>query len=212
MIRALYYRWALQALSAVSFLHSHGILTKGFGYKNVWLRSDFSIALTGFVNSLIDGKQPPEFEEHDQGCWVGDYDWNYDDEYFGSTPREDSYYWAIWVFELLTPGSLECVKTPAPFYECHQTFDAWKTENQALRRKILADLDHDPLGPILWKAWSSEYDNAEEVAEDVRKCAARVGLKVIGQDEIDVGKPWEEAFEIVWTGEKSRKYLLRLRS
>ena len=46
---SLYYRWALQVLSAFSFLHSRSIYVRSFSSRFVWLRSDFSLAITGFI-------------------------------------------------------------------------------------------------------------------------------------------------------------------
>lgn len=47
---ALYYRWALQALSALNFFHSRSVYLTFFSSRNVWLRSDFSLAITGFIS------------------------------------------------------------------------------------------------------------------------------------------------------------------
>jgi hypothetical protein len=37
----LYYRWALQGLSALSVLHSNKIYLRTFSSQQIWLRSDF---------------------------------------------------------------------------------------------------------------------------------------------------------------------------
>ncbi|UPX20656.1 uncharacterized protein EKO05_0010882 [Ascochyta rabiei] len=53
IVLSFYYRWALQTLSAISFLHSHRTIISNFGVLGShWLHPDFSIALTGFVNAL----------------------------------------------------------------------------------------------------------------------------------------------------------------
>jgi len=49
LVLALYYRWALQALSAMSFFHDHGIFLRVSTSQMVWLRYDFSLAITGFI-------------------------------------------------------------------------------------------------------------------------------------------------------------------
>ena len=46
---SLYYRWALQVLSAFSYLHSRSMYIKNFSSQLVWLRSDYSLAITGFI-------------------------------------------------------------------------------------------------------------------------------------------------------------------
>jgi hypothetical protein len=49
IVLSLHYRWALQALSALGFMHSKSVNIKIFDSANVWLRSDYSLALTGFI-------------------------------------------------------------------------------------------------------------------------------------------------------------------
>jgi hypothetical protein len=46
---SLYYRWALQVLSAMSFMHARSIYLKSFSSESVWLRSDYSLTITGFI-------------------------------------------------------------------------------------------------------------------------------------------------------------------
>jgi len=54
----LYYRWALQVLSAFKFAHLRSVFIRNFCFRLVWLRSDFSVAITGFcaasAPSIID--------------------------------------------------------------------------------------------------------------------------------------------------------------
>jgi hypothetical protein len=121
------------------------------------------------------------------------------------------YYWGRWVFFLLAPNADEEIESPAQFSERYDQLDTWKARQEALRNEMLECLGEDPIGPILWKTWTSEYATAEDVAEDVKKCATKIGLQVVGQDEIDVGKPWEDVFEIVWGGDKYRNFTLRLK-
>ncbi len=52
---ALYYRWALQSLSALSFFHSRSVYPTFFSSTNAWLRSDYSLAVAGFIN--VDGPE-----------------------------------------------------------------------------------------------------------------------------------------------------------
>jgi hypothetical protein len=55
---SLYYRWVLQALSAFKFLHSRSVYLKSFSSEFVWLRSDYSLAITGFISASA-----PEIEK-----------------------------------------------------------------------------------------------------------------------------------------------------
>ena len=52
---ALYYRWALQSLSAISCLHSRSVYLTFFSSTNVWLRPDYSLAISGFIS--VDGPE-----------------------------------------------------------------------------------------------------------------------------------------------------------
>jgi hypothetical protein len=58
-------------------------------------------------------------------------------------------------------------------------------------------LEEERLGSVLLKAWKSEYESAEQVAKDVRRIAENVGIKVVGDDEVNIGEKWEDVFEIV---------------
>jgi hypothetical protein len=58
-------------------------------------------------------------------------------------------------------------------------------------------LEEERLGSVLLKAWNSEYESAEQVAEDVRRIAETVGIKVVEDDEVDIGAKWEDVFEMV---------------
>jgi hypothetical protein len=49
IVLSLHYRWTLQALSALGFMHSKSVNIKISDSTNVWLRSDYSFALTGFI-------------------------------------------------------------------------------------------------------------------------------------------------------------------
>jgi hypothetical protein len=55
---SLCYRWALQVLSALKFAHSRSVFFRNFCSRHVWLRSDFSLAITGFFCASA-----PEIEE-----------------------------------------------------------------------------------------------------------------------------------------------------
>ncbi|KAI4960941.1 hypothetical protein J4E86_002568 [Alternaria arbusti] len=48
---SLYYRWAIQALSAFRLMHARSIYTGFFSSQLVWIRPDFSLAVTGFISA-----------------------------------------------------------------------------------------------------------------------------------------------------------------
>src|SRR5690349_10547884 len=77
---SLYYRWGIQGLSALSALHSRGIYLRTFSSQMIWLRSDYSLALTGFVGADITddetdygecGRVREELMEFDEGALHG---------------------------------------------------------------------------------------------------------------------------------------------
>jgi hypothetical protein len=82
IVLSLHYRWALQALYALGFMHSKSVNIKIFDSTNVWLRSDYSLALTGFICAWApeiekrfraDGRaeiKRQEREERENQAWI----------------------------------------------------------------------------------------------------------------------------------------------
>jgi len=48
---SLHYRWALQVLSAFRFMHSRSVYAGFFSSELAWIRTDFSLAVTGFISA-----------------------------------------------------------------------------------------------------------------------------------------------------------------
>ncbi|KAI4665300.1 uncharacterized protein J4E78_002760 [Alternaria triticimaculans] len=48
---SLYYRWAIQALSAFRFIHARSMCIGFFSSQLVWIRPDFSLAVGGFISA-----------------------------------------------------------------------------------------------------------------------------------------------------------------
>ncbi|KAF1967910.1 hypothetical protein BU23DRAFT_658135, partial [Bimuria novae-zelandiae CBS 107.79] len=200
LTRSLYYRWSLQALSALSFLHSHGILVKSFCWTNIWLRSDFSLAHTGFVAAPVEGRHHEDADYGESGGWAGEWyhlnDYNEDvmignSIYKRGTVKEDLFFWARWSWHLLNAGS--DLEWEAPFKmlgEKHRP-DTWVADDEKLRSKLFDSMGEASLGPVVSKAWNGDYDNAREVLEETKRCTAQAGLRVIDEDEIDIGNAWD---------------------
>tara|TARA_R110002003_G_scaffold722_7_gene21371 strand:- start:17458 stop:17805 length:348 start_codon:yes stop_codon:yes gene_type:complete len=72
---SLYYRWTLQGLSALSFLHSHSVFMRAFSSQQIWLRPDLSLALPGFVSADITG----DTMDYGEGGMISDETMTYDD-------------------------------------------------------------------------------------------------------------------------------------
>ncbi|CAN9203253.1 unnamed protein product [Alternaria alternata] len=252
---ALYYRWALQALSALSFFHSRSVYLTFFSSRNVWLRSDFSLAITGFISvegpeldadalrdawkqskrddrqernyqacvagrtqkpepsdeeSNEDSEEIPEgfSESWSEGEWAGDGNALFYDDYFNITyPREAEAPWKrdIDWSPFSSPGGRP-------------------TEEAADWRDQLQVLEQARLGSVLLKAWKGEYESAEQAAEDTRKIAEEVGINVVSstvevgdnwmklfKDEVDIGEPWEDIFELDEAQEKWGTQTLRFK-
>ena len=122
LVLALYYRWALQALSAMSFFHDHSIFLRVFTTQMVWLHSDFSLAITGFINTVTTDDYPylNSTTDHRRNQMSSEY---FDElpcendgmatdepfrygEYGEEIPgvEEDLFEWATFVWRLMTSG------------------------------------------------------------------------------------------------------------
>lgn len=54
---SLFQMWALQTLNAIVFCHSRSVYLVDFSVKQVWIQSDFSAALTGFVTAALPAEE-----------------------------------------------------------------------------------------------------------------------------------------------------------
>ncbi|KAI4642010.1 uncharacterized protein J4E79_011536 [Alternaria viburni] len=257
---ALYYRWALQSLSAISYLHSRSIYLTFFSSTNVWLRPDYSLAISGFIS--VDGPEldadsrrdawkkekryerrerrvqkwraagapiseyprdesegesedesddiPEDFSGGWDTCeWAGDGGTIYYDDYPTEFPR--TFYWATFVWELMTnTHTAEAQWKRGIDWDPFSSPDGGPPKPAKDWRDQLQVLEEARLGSVLLKAWKSEYESAEQAAEDVRKIAEEMGIKIVSsssevddawtnvsqQDEVDVGEPWEDIFEL----------------
>ncbi|KAH7093063.1 hypothetical protein FB567DRAFT_587509 [Paraphoma chrysanthemicola] len=210
----LYYRWALQVLSAFRFAHSRSVFIRNFCSQLVWLRSDFSLAITGFIaasapeieeesrrdgiaserESLQDPARPysislEEFdrrvkEENYSPCPFSDGEWIIDgsasdDIYEGGNEngsvKEDLHYWAVFVKFLMNDGSPDA---------------------SARNHEIPNEFENARLGTIRANAMNGRYESAAEIVQDVKVAAVQMGIKVVGDDEVDIDDTWENVFEV----------------
>lgn len=120
------------------------------------------------------------------------------------------FYWASFVWELMTNG----LTAEAPWkrdidWSPFSSPGGRPTEEAADWRDQLQVLEQARLGSVLLKAWKGEYESAEQAAEDIRKIAEEVGINVVSstvevcdnwmklfKDEVDIGEPWENIFEL----------------
>jgi hypothetical protein len=58
-------------------------------------------------------------------------------------------------------------------------------------------LEEERLGSVLLRAWKGQYKRVADIAEDIKANAEKMGIKVVGNDEVANGEKWEDVFEIV---------------
>lgn len=225
LILSLYYRWALQALSAISFFHHHGTFLRVFSSQMVWLRSDFSLAITGFINAVTKTEFPHiespeiylrdqpsreyyhELPREDDGMVRDEYTFYEEDGKAIPSAKEDLFQWATFVWRLMTTGEETNSAWPSepnsprpddPVADYGQNADTLQAAmlQRAADGVEWQELEAERLGQVLVKAWSGGYGSAEEVMEDVRAAAEKVWIRVVG-DEVDIGRAWEDEFEVV---------------
>ncbi|KAH3973099.1 hypothetical protein HBH64_051450 [Parastagonospora nodorum] len=208
---SLYYRWALQGLSALNFAHSRSVFLRAFCAQMVWVRSDYSLALTGFIGADIVGDKT-DYREGGSAC---DEDVELDDSAYGSV-KDDLFRWATFVWRLMTNDFTE--RSPSAQTYCwgpccpveggcrRFTNDGHKTLNRDHRpwlqdrqkRKMFQELEEARLGSVLLKAWNAGYESMDEVMADVRLTANRMGVDIHeDEDEVEVDARWEDVFEMV---------------
>ncbi|KAL3440460.1 hypothetical protein BJX65DRAFT_290401 [Aspergillus insuetus] len=213
----LYYRWALQTLSALHFLHTHAVYISDLCASSVWIRSDLSAALTGFVSATLPSAEYPSAQ---CGCRSGDnyldfreVEVEYDPETgneLEASPRADICDWATLFWRLLTnecsvdppPGPTK-VSWPMLFSGDDQ--DDWpvnwdrELERERLRERRFQRLEEARMGDIFVKAWCGEYNDVGEVIADLRALLEKMGVEINGKDEIlpGNGKSWEDIFVVI---------------
>lgn len=209
---SLYFRWALQGLSALKFAHSRSVFLRNFSAQMVWVRADYSLALTGFIGADIVGDET----DYREGGIVCDEDVELDDSAYGSV-KDDLFRWATFVWRLMTNDfterSLSVARTgcwgpccPVEGGCSRFTDDSHQTLNKGHRswlrdrenRKLYQELEEARLGSVLLKAWNAGYESTDEVMADVRLTAKKMGIIVReDEDEVDVDARWEDVFEMV---------------
>ncbi|KAJ8110047.1 hypothetical protein OPT61_g7000 [Boeremia exigua] len=206
LLLSLYYRWALQSLSALKFVHSRSVFIRNFCSQLVWLRSDFSLAITGFLAAsapqieeesrqdgiasererLQDSAQPDliSLEEFDRRVREEGYasspfsegEWIIDGSLADAIYEGDNeYYWAIFVKSLVN----------------NVFADASLSQDE-----VPNEIEDARLGAIIANAENGCYDDAGEVMEDVRAAAAKMGIKIVNDDEVEIDSQWEDVFEV----------------
>ncbi|KAJ4334688.1 hypothetical protein N0V95_009111 [Ascochyta clinopodiicola] len=189
LLLSLYYRWALQALSAFKFAHSRSVFIRNFCPQLVWLRSDFSLAITGFLAASA-----PQIEEESRQDGIAsarerlqdpaqrnptsleEFDRRVREEGYAPNPfSEGEYYWAMFV---------KCL--------VNNVF----ADTSASQDETPDEIEDARLGTIIANAESGRYEDAGEVMKDFKAAAVKMGIKIVGDDEVDIDGEWENVFEV----------------
>jgi hypothetical protein len=205
LLLRLYHRWALQTLSALRFLHSHSVYLSNFCDSSVWIRADFSAAVTNFICATVPSAEDPTFLSG--GFRAGDSYLEFlrdvEAEYYPETgeqlltsPRGDICDWATLMWLLLTngfsvdPPPRPRVMWPMLFGEDPGAGEGWpevwdeREERRLLSGRRFRRLEYARMGGILVKAWSGGYKSVDEVIWDLRALLEKKGVEVLGDDEI----------------------------
>lgn len=204
----LYYRWALQSLVMLAFLHEHRVYLMDFSASTIWIRDDLSIALSGFVNATIPTDEWPYSPDGTRYETEMYYPTIPSSGYPELSPKIDLSDWATFVWQLMRQDASSHLKErwgmptdPLDPTEMPGDVNAWEYHTQRLKEGKLQLLEEERLGPILVKAWKGEYENAREILQEVRSYLQQIGARMDGEDEVllDEGRKWEDVFTVVQT-------------
>lgn len=207
---AIYQRWALQLISALHHLHTHGIILNAMTDDSLWLRDDFSIAIANFINAGCDdvrvsaGLTMSSQQLESQWSPAQMYDTMEDDKIYPGVPWGDIFDWATTVYRFMS-GDMDPLRLN----------DVEWNKRAEVEREIATgefsdwpELEEKQLGPILVRAWRGEYSSAAEVLKDVKALLSANGCTLDGDDIIGIN--WREDLELVEKGDNESE--LRLRS
>jgi hypothetical protein len=203
----LYYRWALQSLAMLAFLHEQGVYLMDFSSKTIWIREDLSIALSGFVNATIPTDEWPYSPDGTRYEAEIYYPIVPENGFPELTPKIDLSDWATFVWHLMRTDTTRGAKRwPLPTDPLDETEvpgeeNLWEYHTERLKEGKLQLLEEERLGPILVKAWKGEYENAREIMHEVRSYLEQIEVQMEGEDEVllDHGGKWEDVFAVVQT-------------
>ena len=225
IVLALYYRWGLQALSALSFIHSKDVVLCNFSMDVVWLRSDLSLAVTGFLSAQRqwyneeEGElvlECPPYEAPRQGGpeWIDE-----------SCPcvahnvQIDLFDWATWMWQLMIND--QSVARPPNRRFDHDPINPpdiagdgqappLKETADRYKQRIFQRLDRRRLGDVLVKVWHGEYETAEAIMKDVTAVARELDGVVVDGDEVTIeGMDWPNSYRLIPIDSDRGRYELR---
>ncbi|KAL2814772.1 hypothetical protein BJX63DRAFT_431163 [Aspergillus granulosus] len=189
---------ALQTLSALRFLHAHSICLGDFSYYFIWLRSDFSAAVTGFVGGTLPS-DPWLNADHLRALGIEfqmaeeEYD-EQTGQLLPASPRGDICDWANLIWGIVTNAhSIRPPQNPALWpmtysedpREWPKDYEVnLREETERVQQRMFYELEEAHLGLVLVKAFNGTYQDVSEVVSDVRSILGRRGVEILGDDEI----------------------------
>ncbi|KAK5679326.1 hypothetical protein LTS10_008141 [Elasticomyces elasticus] len=195
---ALYQRWALQALSALEFIHSRGVVLNAMASDALWLREDFSIAVAGFICAAcaeirVPAQGWPTMHAESFACpWAASRTRSLAAEKYTEAetgqPKKDLFDWAVWVCENMT-GKSPFQHSLTKSQQDQGYFAEMRPLEQALRRGEYDDWPSMPdqkLTPIVLKALRGQYETASEALAELKVLLQSLGrtLASLPEDEL----------------------------
>ncbi|GES63598.1 hypothetical protein ATEIFO6365_0007028500 [Aspergillus terreus] len=191
----LYYRWALQSLSILVFLHEQSLYLMDFSFATIWIRDDLSIALNGFLSATIPTDKWPYSPNTAR----------YEEEYYSARnpatcgfpelgPKLDLSDWATFIWRCMT----DAFTRDAPLWSEPTDLPADGDLGEH-HKSTFQLLDEEWLGPILVKAWQGEYENAQEILQDVRLYLEKTEVRMEEDEVLPDQGSWQDIFTVVKT-------------
>ncbi|KZF20784.1 hypothetical protein L228DRAFT_284718 [Xylona heveae TC161] len=163
----IYYRWAMQLLAALSFLHKHEFFHTQLYLDKLWLRSDLSLVLCNLTEASRRGNWDGCYSDPPISCALpSDYPYCSEDQPESwHTPKHDLFAFGTVLYLIQIETVLENPEDPL-------------TPEQ---EEVALSL---PTGAITRKCWDQLYTNAEEVVADLRAVIEAEGIEVNEQNQV----------------------------
>ena len=220
-VLALYWRWALQALSAIVYLHAKGVILNGLSDQVIWLRGDYSVAISGLYNAGCAGLNIPGGSWGDTSIMSSNLkrpsSRSEDDcaETHAGTVKGDLFDWATWVWRLMSCGQdPTSYDLPDDYFKHEDLRRRCNERRQGIangKESAFPPLKEAYFGRIVHKAWTGQYDDAELAMQELKETLAARGVSISGEyDDELIGYDWVNLVEVVRDG-KGRNIRLQLR-
>lgn len=174
--RPLIYQWALNLISALSFVHSHEVVFGDLCIGTCWVSAPPSLALSlvGFVNASFRVASSGSLAEGEANSEEPFHPLNLQSRHaVVPTMKTDLFLWGCLVYELMTslwPGR-----------------GSGKSDAEiklAIAQRRWPELEREHLGDVVRKCWEYAYEDAQAAKGDLVAFLSRDGLQVRDGDEL----------------------------